>query len=132
MLARFPISPEQIDTVVEKFYAKVRDEKTLGPIFAKHVQDWPNHEAKIAAFWRNAILLERSYSGNPMQVHQSTGNVHAEHFEPWLALFDQVLDQELDDDIAKAWSALAHRIGRGLSMGLTSTKDGNAGPPLFS
>ncbi len=119
MLARFDISAAQIDAVTSAFYAQVRNHPTLGPIFASHVTDWPSHEAKIAGFWRNAILLERSYAGNPMQAHKSAQNVHAEHFPVWLGLFDEVLQQELPADTATAWSHLAHRIGRGLQMGLT-------------
>ena len=131
MLARFEISAEDIERVTTAFYAKVRANETLAPIFAEHVQNWPTHEAKIAGFWRNAILLERSYAGNPMQIHKAAGNVRAEHFPIWLALFDEVLEQNLTPEIARAWSTLAHRIGRGLSMGLTPViKAGDAPPKL--
>ncbi len=118
MLARFPIDPAQIDRVVAAFYAAVRSHPTLGPIFAAHVADWPTHEAKIGAFWRNAILFERGYDGNPMARHMAAGDVHGAHFVLWLALFDQTLTQELPPDTATVWSALAHRIGRGLRMGV--------------
>ena len=132
MLARFEITADQISAVTTAFYARVRAHPTLGPIFAAHVDDWPSHEAKIAGFWRNAILLERSYAGNPMQIHKAAGNVHAEHFPIWLALFDEVLEKQLPEVTAKSWSALAHRIGRGLSMGLTPvTKADDAPPQLF-
>ncbi|MGB7317340.1 MAG: group III truncated hemoglobin [Planktotalea sp.] len=131
MLARFPITAAQIDQVTRAFYARVRVHPALGPVFAAHVSDWTPHEAKIAAFWRNAILLERSYAGNPMQVHKAAGNVHAEHFSIWLALFDEVLAQNLDSETARSWSALAHRIGRGLSMGLTPVVLAGDAPPRF-
>mgnify|MGYP000654565584 CR=1 FL=1 len=131
MLARFEITAEQIEQVTTAFYAQVRKHPTLGPVFATHIADWPIHEAKIAGFWRNAILLERSYAGNPMQIHKAAGNVHAEHFPIWLALFDEVLSQNLDPDTARAWSALAHRIGRGLSMGLTPVVNAGDAPPKF-
>lgn len=131
MLARFPITAMQIDKVTTAFYAKVRAHPALGPVFASHVDDWPHHEAKIAGFWRNAILMERSYSGNPMQIHKAAGNVHAEHFPIWLALFDDVLSQHLDPETARAWSALAHRIGRGLSMGLAPVTTKSDAPPQF-
>jgi len=35
-------------------------------------------------------------------------------------LFDTVLEQELPYQLAREWSPLAHRIGRGLSYGLAS------------
>lgn len=87
--------------------------------------DWPAHEAKIARFWRNAILLERSYDGNPMQAHRAAGNVKGPMFEVWLGLFDSVLRRTLPAQTAAAWSDLAHRIGRGLRMGLAD----EPGPP---
>lgn len=117
-LARFPITPEQIDSVVADFYAGIRAHPKLGPVFASHVTDWPRHEEKIARFWRNAILLERSYDGNPMAVHKAAGNVRPGMFDDWLALFDQVLARRLPAETAQQWSALAHRIGRGLRMGV--------------
>jgi hemoglobin len=76
------------------------------------------HEAKIARFWRNAILLEGGYDGNPMAVHRAAGNVRPGMFDDWLALFDNVLAQQLPQETAAQWSALAHRIGRGLRMGV--------------
>ena len=112
---------EQIQTVVAQFYARVRVDLVLGPVFAAHVKDWTAHEAKIELFWRNALLLERCYNGNPMQVHIAAGDVKSDHFAVWLSLFDTVLEQELPLPLADAWSALAHRIGRGLSYGLPSS-----------
>jgi hemoglobin len=128
-LARFPIQPEQIDQVVADFYAGVRKHPKLGPVFAVHVTDWPEHEAKIARFWRNAILLERVYDGNPMAVHSAAGNVRPGMFDDWLALFDATLTDALPPEIAAQWSALAHRIGRGLRAGLV-LRTGN-GPPIL-
>lgn len=125
---RFDITAEQIDATVAEFYACVRHHPGLGPIFARHVADWPAHEEKIARFWRNAILFERAYDGNPMMVHMAAGDVRAPMFDIWLGLFDSVLHRTLPDETAKAWSALAHRIGRGLRMGVAD-RDGTGGPP---
>ena len=115
---RFDITDAQIAAVVATFYACVRDHPGLGPVFAAHVKDWPAHEAKITRFWRNAILHERSYDGNPLAVHRAAGNVRLPMFDVWLGLFDSVLQLELPPEIAAQWSALAHRIGRGLMFGM--------------
>lgn len=128
---RFDITPEDITRVVTSFYEAIRRHPGLGPVFAAHVTDWPAHEAKIAAFWRNAILLERGYDGNPMQVHKDAGNVRPGMFEPWLGLFDSVLRRELRPDQAAAWSALAHKIGQGLRFGVTERLRGEGGAPIL-
>jgi hemoglobin len=86
----------------------------LGPVFAQHVFDWPEHEATEAAFWANAILHERQYEGTPVDAHVNAGNVRPGMFSTWLEVFDSVLAEELTDAQAQAWSALAHRIGRSL------------------
>lgn len=128
---RFDLSPDQIDRVVAVFYAAIRRHEVLGPIFANHVTDWPEHEARIARFWRNAILHERAYDGSPMRAHMMAGDVRADHFAPWLALFDETLRRTLPEPQARAWSALAHRIGAGLRMGVADLRDGPGGPPIL-
>ena len=117
-IARFAITPDQIGRVVAAFYAQVRADPALGPVFAAHVTDWPAHEAKIIRFWRNAILSERVYDGNPMAAHMAAREVRGDHFAIWLGLFDTVLAAELPAPTAASWSALAHRIARGLRMGV--------------
>ena len=128
---RFNVTPEQIDRVVAVFYAAIRRHEVLGPIFGRHVTDWPEHEEKIARFWRNAILYERSYDGNPMRTHMQAGDVKAEHFAPWLMLFDETLRRTLPEETAAGWSALAHRIGAGLRMGVEDLRERRAGAPIL-
>lgn len=119
---RFQIEKEEIERVVSSFYAEVRAHSILGPVFAAHVTDWSAHEAKISRFWRNAILFEKIYDGNPMAVHLAAGNVEGPMFEIWLDLFDHILRQELAPQAAEAWSGLAHRIGRGLRFGVEAAR----------
>lgn len=131
--ARFDITSEQIERVVAVFYTAVRRHEVLGPVFAGHVKDWPEHEDKIVRFWRNAILRERVYDGNPMRVHMAAGDVRADHFTPWLALFDETLRRCLPEAEARGWSALAHRIGAGLRFGVQDLRERRADgvPNLF-
>jgi hemoglobin len=126
---RFAITPEEIDRVVAEFYASVRSHPGLGPVFAAHVTDWPAHEARIARFWRNAILYEQGYDGNPLAVHRAAGNVRPGMFDAWLGLFDAVLKRNLAPETAAAWSALAHRIGRALRYGLIGSATLPGGVP---
>lgn len=131
-LARFPITGPQIDQVVAVFYTAIRRHEVLGPIFSGHVTDWPEHEDKIARFWRNAILREGGYDGSPMRAHMMAGNVHGAHFAPWLMLFDETLRRTLPEEAARGWSALAHRIGAGLRMGVEDLRDRGNGPPKLT
>ncbi len=129
---RFDITRPEIERVVAAFYAAIRTHPGLGPIFAVHVKDWPPHEAKVANFWANTILHERSYDGSPMAAHLKAGNVKPGMFSTWLDLFDSVLRAELSEEQAQAWSALAHRIGRSLRAGVVDRETLPGGiPKLF-
>ena len=128
-LKRFEITAAEIDHVVSVFYAQVRRHPVLGPVFDAHVSDWPEHEGKITRFWRNAILREKSYNGNPMRVHVSRSNIKAEHFPQWLELFHQVLTEELPAPTAQAWAALADRIGEGFRTGIVAMRQPKDAPP---
>ncbi|WP_406648561.1 group III truncated hemoglobin [Aliisedimentitalea scapharcae] len=130
-LRKFDITGDEIDRVVGVFYARIRTHPTLGPVFAAHIGDWPSHEAKIAGFWRNAILREGSYNGNPMRVHVSTPEIQASHFPMWLDLFCEVLNAELPAEIAVRWDALARRIGEGFRMGVVSMRQPKDAPPTL-
>ncbi|WP_133484867.1 group III truncated hemoglobin [Aliiroseovarius marinus] len=121
-LQLFDITPDQIDTVLARFYARIRVHPQLGPIFNGHVgttdAEWDTHITLITRFWRGAILREPGYEGNPMRAHMQAGNVRPEHFDPWIALFEEIATDTLPADTARAWIALVHRIGRGLRMGV--------------
>jgi hemoglobin len=129
--AKFDISRDEIANVVEKFYVAVRNDATLGPIFAHSIAtlDWPAHEAKITRFWANAILNERDYNGNPMQVHKVQGHVAPEHFKIWLDLFETTLNNTLPAQPALQFNMLARRIGASLKMGLEGTRAQMRGVP---
>lgn len=130
---RLDVTPDQIDRVVQVFYAAIRRHEVLGPVFAGHIDDWPEHEAKIARFWKKTILHQPGYDGNPMQVHIATTDVKGPHFALWLELFDETLRRNLPPGPAAGWSALAHRIGRGLRMGVEDIRERHQrpGPPLL-
>ncbi|WP_338548932.1 group III truncated hemoglobin [Roseovarius phycicola] len=134
---RFDITRAEIERVVGAFYEACRAHPGLGPVFAKHVEDWDAHEAKVSDFWAGTILHERGYEGNALAAHVKAGNVQPGMFSTWLDLFDGVLRTELAPDQAAAWSALAHRIGQTLRAGVVernTLKDGvpNLGKTGFS
>ena len=132
---RFPITAEQINLVVTEFYKRIRAHEILGPVFFQTLPDepkiWAEHEEKIARFWRNAILHERSYNGNPQQIHSQRKAVLPDHFELWLNLFDETLSELLPETLKSSWSLLAHRIGAGLKMGVTIAHQKAGTPPIL-
>ena len=63
------MTEQQLATLVDRFYAKVRADEVLGPVFNGAVHDWPEHLEKLSAFWSSVMLTTGRYKGNPMAAH---------------------------------------------------------------
>src|SRR5690606_18955819 len=75
------------------FYASVRKDDLLGPIFQAIIQDnWPTHLDKMYRFWETVLLNKHTYMGHPFPPHL-TLKISAQHFERWLSLFHKALEQ---------------------------------------
>lgn len=82
-----------IQTLVDEFYAIIRQDSLLGPIFEIKIKDrWPAHLEKMYTFWQTILLEEHTYSGSPFPPH-AVMPLEAKHFERWKSLFIQVVDQ---------------------------------------
>lgn len=131
---KIDITAEEIDALVAEFYRRIRAHPGLGPVFARAIApedgpEWRTHEAKISAFWRNAVGIDRSYDGNPMQVHVANRDVHPGMFSTWLDLFGRTARDVLPADKATRIHALATRIGQGMRYAVTQRDVEKGAPP---
>src|ERR1700727_2868965 len=85
--AKTGIDEAMIERLVRGFYARVRDDDVLGPIFAAKISDWEPHLQKMCAFWSSVALMSGRYHGQPMAKHLPLP-IDAQHFDRWLALFE--------------------------------------------
>jgi hemoglobin len=107
---------EEVGEMVRQFYAKVNQDELLGPIFNDVAQvDWPEHLDKLTAFWSRVLLGISGYSGNPFEAHSG---VHAKrrftwsHFERWLKLFHETLNNGWAGPNADRASMLAKQVAK--------------------
>jgi len=84
--------------MVNKFYDKVKVDELLGPVFS-HL-DWPHHLPIMYDFWSSLLLGDQSYRGNPLQKHLPLP-ITPEHFNRWLALFNQTIDENFEGEKAE-------------------------------
>jgi hypothetical protein len=63
------IDEAMIDRLVRAFYARVREDTLLGPVFAARISDWEPHLRQMCAFWSSVVLMSGVYHGQPMQKH---------------------------------------------------------------
>ena len=78
---------EEVHQLVHGFYAQVRTDPLLGPIFEAHVKDWTPHLEKMCDFWSSALRGTARFRGAPMPKHIALPGLRAELFQRWLTLF---------------------------------------------
>lgn len=110
-------SEKEIEDMVHAFYACVRSDAVLGPVFERHVDDWDAHLAKLVDFWSSALRGTRRFSGTPMPVHAAMPGLDADLFHRWLALFRETTSVQPNRAMGERAFALAQRIARSLWYG---------------
>ena len=115
------IDETMIEHLVRAFYARIREDELLGPIFAARIHDWEPHLQRICAFWSSVVLSSGVYSGQPMRMHLPLP-VDARHFDHWLKLFEQTARELFSEPIAAYFIERAQRIARSLEMGIATSQ----------
>lgn len=94
-----------IELLVNTFYKKVLADELIGYIF----NDVANinldvHMPKMYDFWANTLFHQTVYKGNPMQIHihlNAKEPLQKVHFDRWLALFNETVEELFEGDIAE-------------------------------
>lgn len=114
--------PESIRTLVHAFYARVRDDDYIGPVFQRRIEDWEPHLERMVLFWRSILrgegLFTRSPRGGPPVLHHMIDELERGHFERWLTLFEETAREIFPADAAEDVVVRARQIGMVLSLHL--------------
>jgi len=121
------IDEAMIDRLVEAFYARVRDDALIGPIFAERVEDWAPHLAQMKLFWSSVALSTGVYLGRPMPKHLPLP-IDATHFDRWLALFEATTAEVCPPVAAAHFMERARRIAESLELGVANANSVLLGP----
>ncbi len=119
---------EEVSTLVHAFYARVRQDEVLGPIFHEHVADWDEHLERLVDFWSSILRRTGRFSGAPMPRHAALPGLSADLFQRWLALFREVAGTQPNRAMGEQAVAMAQRIAQSLWMGYQISRDPNAIP----
>ena len=86
-----------IENFIGNFYENVKQDKTIGFIFTEVADmNWEKHIPLIVDFWETILLDNPVYKNNAMEVHYDLNKklpLKKEHFESWLTLFNQAVDE---------------------------------------
>lgn len=113
------LSEQNLAKLIPEFYARVRADPVLGPVFNRAIADWDEHLEKLQAFWSSIMLTSGRYKGQPMVAHlRHEGAMTKANFDRWLALWRRTTGDLLDPGIAATLQAKAARIAESLQLGV--------------
>jgi truncated hemoglobin YjbI len=112
------ITESAIVQLVDTFYARVRDDAVLSPVFeAKLAGRWHEHMPRMYAFWTKVLLGTGEFNGNVFGKHMALSGIETEHFVRWLTLFRLTAVDVFGVDGAGDALAVAQRIASSLQLG---------------
>ena len=113
------LDEDRLQAVVHTFYARVRGDDMIGPLFNEAVDDWDEHLETLTRFWSSVMLTSGRYKGNPMAAHRRhAGAIDPAMFDRWLVLWSEVTGEILPAEAAAAMQRKAAHIAESLKLGL--------------
>jgi hemoglobin len=107
----------EVAHLVDAFYARVRDDALLGPVFERQVADWSRHLPKMVDFWSSALRGSKRYRGTPMPAHSALPGLTQPMFARWLDLFEETARSQPNRAMGTRAVALSARIAESLWYG---------------
>lgn len=96
---------EDIQTLIDAFYVEVRRDPVIGYLFNEVAKvDWSHHLPRMYAFWEFLLLGKDTYAGNPIEPHfrlHAMAPLSETHFDRWIALFTQTVDEHFAGAVAE-------------------------------
>lgn len=112
------VDEAMIQRLVEAFYAKIRADGVLGPIFSSVITDWAPHLQKMCDFWSSMLLMTKRYDGRPVPAHLKIEGLDRPHFERWLGMFEATAREVCPPAAAALFIDRAHRVAQSLQLAL--------------
>ncbi|WP_369062419.1 group III truncated hemoglobin [Caulobacter sp. 73W] len=117
------VTESMITALVHAFYAKIRREPELGPIFETAIGDhWDEHLAKLCDFWSSILLTTGRYKGAPIPVHLALPKIEGAHFARWLELFSETAEELWSSEAAALVVARANMIAKSLQYAISASR----------
>lgn len=124
---------EDVQVLVSTFYAQVRKDTILGPVFNTLIreEDWPVHLNRMIDFWECNLFFRPTFKGNPMQAHRKVDadynyQTDGHHYERWVELWYQTVDGHFVGQKAELAKTRAMNMGKLLLAKVMAEK------PLFT
>lgn len=107
--------------VMVSFYADVRSDPVLGPVFISAIGDgdWIPHLERVISFWLSALRISRGYDNKRfMPAHLRHPQITADLLPRWLELFGKSVNVHCEPKEALAFMAVAEAMIENLELSL--------------
>ena len=105
---------EDVERLVRAFYGRALTDEIIGFIFTDVAKlDLEAHVPQITAFWETVLLDAKTYHRSAFEPHAALNakvTLRAGHFERWLALWGDTIDELFAGERAVAAKAHAMRV----------------------
>jgi hemoglobin len=118
--AEVGLTESLIREVITSFYAEVRKDSILAPVFYGVLgDDWTAHLNRINLFWLTVTRLGHGYEAkNFMPAHLRHASIHADQLPRWLALFRKTARATCPPKAADVLIDIAERMVESIKIGL--------------
>jgi len=121
---------DDVYKLVSTFYSRIRKDVYLGPIFEKHIHDWPAHFEHLTTFWENSLFHTGKYKGNPLEIHEKVDkeeqhSINEQHFGVWLNHWVQTIDDLYSGENASILKLKARKMGTHIHIHLFKSRASN-------
>jgi hemoglobin len=101
-----------VTLLVNTFYTKVRGDALLFAVFDPIVKDnWDQHLQRMVDFWSTLLLYTKKFTDDPLKKHLPLP-IDKIHFDRWLVLFNETIDELFKGQIAENAKKRANSIAR--------------------
>lgn len=120
---------EDIYFLVRSFYAKIRIDDMLGPIFNNAIHDWEPHLEKLTDFWEGNLFffVKTKYNGDPKIAHNELderlhNTLTMNHFGHWINLWLETIDEYFEGDTAERAKMIARKMASFLFLKIVENR----------
>lgn len=118
-----------IQVLVDSFYDKVKQDKTIGHIFLEIIgEDWSQHLPIMYSFWQTVLLGKAGYTGNPVKKHIDIDKkipLQLAHYEQWQRLWNETVDELYKGEVANDAKTKAANMVQLINMKVVMARNGN-------
>lgn len=121
-MTRELLDRSDVGELVEAFYRRAFVDPLIGPIFTEVARlDLQHHLPIMCDFWETVLFGAGLYRRNALEIHRAIDRqvpLQAPHFERWLALWVETVDERFSGEIAERAKLQATRIAGSISRRL--------------